>query len=278
MGYYLKVEQNVKIYVEDLNEEGKNTILFLHGWPGSHKLFEYQFDYLSKKGYRCIGLDQRGFGNSDKPLTGYDYNTLSDDVRAVIESLQLKNFTLAGHSTGGAIAIRYMARHNGYGVSKLALFAAAAPSLTKRSYFPFGLKTEAVEEIIKGTYADRPKMLRSFGDIFFYKKVSKPFSDWFFAIGLQAAGWATAEIAKTWLDEEQLFYDMRKIKVPTLILHGIHDKVCLFPLAEEQRRFIKDSKLVKFEQSGHGLFYDEREKFNKELIKFIENTKCKCES
>ncbi|WP_143316930.1 alpha/beta hydrolase [Clostridium sp. HBUAS56017] len=278
MGYYLKVEQNVKIYVEDLNEEGKNTILFLHGWPGSHKLFEYQFDYLSKKGYRCIGLDQRGFGNSDKPLTGYDYNTLSDDVRAVIESLQLKDFTLAGHSTGGSIAIRYMARHNGYGVSKLALFAAAAPSLIKRSYFPFGLKSEAVEEIIKGTYADRPKMLRSFGDTFFYKKVSKPFSDWFFEIGLQAAGWATAEIAKTWLDEEQLFYDMRKIKVPTLILHGIHDKVCLFPLAEEQRRFIKDSKLVKFEQSGHGLFYDEREKFNKELIKFIENTKCKCES
>ena len=72
MGYYIKAESNVKIYVEDLNENGTETILFLHGWPGDHNLFEYQFDYFSKMGYRCIGLDQRGFGESDKPLNGYD--------------------------------------------------------------------------------------------------------------------------------------------------------------------------------------------------------------
>ena len=97
MGYYIKVEKNVKIYVEDLNPEGKETILFLHGWPGSHKLFEYQFDQLPKMGYRCIGIDTRGFGESDKPLAGYDYNRLSDDVRNVVAALKLKNFTLAGH-------------------------------------------------------------------------------------------------------------------------------------------------------------------------------------
>ena len=77
--------------------------------------------------------------NSDKPWGGYDYNRLSDDVRCVVDALKLQDFTLAGHSTGGAIAIRYMARHNGYGVSKLALFAAAAPSLIKRPNFPYGL-------------------------------------------------------------------------------------------------------------------------------------------
>lgn len=272
MGYYLKVKPDVKIYVEDLNPEGKNTIVFLHGWPGSHKLFEYQFDYLPKKGYRCIGIDQRGFGESDKPLSGYDYDTLSDDVRAVVDKLQLKDFTLLGHSTGGAIAVRYMARHNGAGVSKLVLCAAAAPSLIKRSYFPYGLKADAVKDIINGTYNDRPKMLRSFGTTFFYTKISKPFSDWFFDLGLQAAGWSTAEVANTWLGEEELFNDMKKIKVPTLILHGIHDKVCLFPLGEEQKKLIKNSKLIKFEQSGHGLFYDERDKFNMELMKFVERS------
>ena len=73
MGYYVKVESNVKIYVEDLNPEGNKTILFLHGWPGSHKLFEYQFDQLPKMGYRCIGIDIRGFGDSDKPYTIYHY-------------------------------------------------------------------------------------------------------------------------------------------------------------------------------------------------------------
>lgn len=270
MGYYVRVEPNVKIYVEDLNPTGKKTILFLHGWPGSHKLFEYQFDQLPKMGYRCIGIDTRGFGNSDRPWGGYDYNRLADDVRCVVEALKLKDFTLGGHSTGGAIAIRYMSRHNGYGVSKLALFAAAAPSLIQRPYFPYGLPKESVNEIIKETYNDRPKMLRDFGDMFFFQHITEPFSDWFFQLGLKAAGWATASIANTWLGEESLFFELEKINVPTLILHGIHDKVCLFPLAQAQKQSIKNSKLVAFKESGHGLFYDERDKFNKELIQFIE--------
>lgn len=270
MGYYVKVEPNVKIYVEDLNPDGKKTILFLHGWPGSHKLFEYQFDKLPKMGYRCIGIDTRGFGESDKPCGGYDYNRLADDVRAVVEAIKLQDFTLGGHSTGGAIAIRYMARHNGYGVSKLALFAAAAPSLIQRPYFPHGLAKEDVNKIIEGTYNDRPKMLREFGDIFFFQHITEPLNEWLFQLGLQASGWATASVANTWLGEESLFSDLNKIHVSTLILHGIHDKVCLFPLAEAQRRGIKNSKLIPFEYSGHGLFYDECDKFNKELMKFVE--------
>ena len=271
MGYYIKAESNVKIYVEDLNENGTETILFLHGWPGDHNLFEYQFDYFSKMGYRCIGLDLRGFGESDKPLNGYDYDTLSDDVRCVIDQLQLKNVTLLGHSTGGAIAIRYMARHDECGISKLVLCGAAAPSLIRRSYFHYGLKEEAVKEIINETYIDRPKMLANFSKMFFYKPISKPFSDWFLNLGLKAAGWSTAAIANTWLDEESLFLDMKKINAPTLIIHGIHDKVCLFPLAEQQKKLIKNSKLVKMQNSGHGSFYDEREKFNNEVKCFIES-------
>ncbi len=269
MGYYVAVEPNVKVYVEDINQEGNKTIVFLHGWPGSHKLFEYQFDELPKRGYRCIGIDQRGFGKSDKPWGGYDYNRLADDVRCVVETLKLQNFTLAGHSTGGAIAIRYMSRYNGYGASKLALFAAAAPSLIKLPNFPYGLDKETVLNIIEGTYTDRPKMLNDFGDIFFFKHITKPFSDWFFQLGLQAAGWSTAAIANTWLNEE-LFYDLGTINVPTLIIHGIHDKVVPFDLGEVQRRSIKNSNLIPFQFSGHGSFYDEREKFNEELMKFVE--------
>ena len=270
MGYYVRVEKNVKVYVEDVNPEGKKTILFLHGWPGSYKLYEYQFDVFPKMGYRCIGLDTRGFGNSDKPWHGYDYDRLSDDVRCVIEALKLEDITLAGHSTGGAIAVRYMARHDGYGVSKLALIAAAVPSLIQRSHFPYGQKKEVIENIIEETYNDKPKMLRGFGEMFFFQDISEPFSEWFFSLGLEAASWATISIAKTWLGEEELFSDLKKIKVPTIILHGIHDKVCLFPLAEAQKKGIKNSKLVPFEYSGHGLFYDEKDKFNKELMKFIE--------
>lgn len=270
LGYYVKVNENVKVYVEDINIECKETIVFLHGWPGSHKLFEYQFDYFLRKGYRCVGLDQRGFGKSDKPAYGYDYNTLADDVKAVVEQLGLKDFTLVGHSTGGAIAIRYMSRHNGFGVSKLVLCAAAAPSLIKRVDFHYGLNKSAVDNIIRTTYMDRPKMLEDFGRTFFYKKVSRPFSEWFLQLGLQASGWATIAVANTWINE-CLFEDMKEITIPTIILHGIHDEVVLPPLSDIQNKLIKNSRMIKFKKSGHGLFYDEKDKFNEELMNFIES-------
>ena len=270
MGYYVNVEPNVKVYVEDINPSGTKTILFIHGWPGNHNLFEYQFNQLPKMGYRCIGMDIRGFGLSDRPWTGYDYDRLSDDVKSVVDALKLQNITLGGHSTGGAICIRYMSRHKGYGVSKLALFAAAAPSLVQRPYFPFGLQKQTVINIIQGTYNDRPNMLRGFGNMIFYNPVSVPLSDWIFQLGLQAASWSTVAIANTWLDEEELFNDLKTINVPTLILHGINDQVCLYPLAIAQKNSIRNSKLVPFEACGHFLFYDQRDRFNKELVQFME--------
>ncbi len=269
MGYYVMVEPNVKYYVEDLNPEGKKTILFLHGWPGSHKLFEYQFDVLPKLGYRCIGIDTRGFGDSDKPFRGYDFDRLADDVKCVVDELNLCDFTLLGHSNGGAIACRYMGRHKGYGVSKLILVAAAAPSLIKRPNFPYGTDREVVEQIIAGTYKDRPQMLRGFGDMFFFQHTSQAFSDWFFQLGLQAAGWATAAIAETWL-REVLFNDLSAIRVPTLIIHGIHDLIVPFDLGEVQNQYIKNSRLIPFDFSGHGVFYDEKDKFNDVVTCFIE--------
>jgi len=269
MGFYIRVEPDVNIYVEDLNPGGDKTIVFLHGWPGSHELFEYQFDVLPRNGYRCVGIDQRGFGKSDKPWSGYNYNRLSDDVRYVVESMNLRNFVLAGHSTGGAIAIKYMSRHSGYGVSKLALFAAAAPSLIKLPNFPYGIDKSTVTDIINGTYNDRPNMLNNFGEIFFFQYLTQPFSQWFLKLGLQAAGWATAAVANMWI-REQLFGDLETINVPTLIIHGIHDKVVPFELGEIQSKSIRNSTLLPFQYSGHGSFYDERDKFNAELMNFIE--------
>ncbi len=89
MGFYIYVEKDIKVYVEDINTSGKETVFFVHGWPGNHNLFEYQFNYLPKMGYRCIGIDYRGFGNSDRPWTGYDYNRLADDIRCVVNAMDL---------------------------------------------------------------------------------------------------------------------------------------------------------------------------------------------
>ncbi|TCP70262.1 non-heme chloroperoxidase [Baia soyae] len=272
LGYYIHVEPDVRIYTEDVNPKGKRTILFIHGWPANHNLFEYQFNDLPGYDCRCIGVDLRGFGKSDKPWRKYSLNRLADDIYCVIKSLQLQDIMLVGHSVGGAVAIRYMSRHCGYQVSKLALLGAAAPSVVQRPNFPHGLPIEEVNRLIEGTYEDRPKMLEQFGTSFFHQKISQPFAEWFLQMGLEAAGWATAKVAKTFRDET-LFSDLCEIHVPTLILHGIHDQVCLYPLATALHKGIPHSKLVPFEHSGHGLMWEEKEKLNKELIKFINGTK-----
>ncbi|MDQ0914625.1 alpha/beta fold hydrolase [Paenibacillus sp. V4I5] len=258
MGYFVNVEPGVNLYVEDINPEGSKTIVFIHGWPLNHKQFEYQFDVLPAKGYRCIGIDWRGFGNSDKPISGYNYDRLADDIRTVVGVLQLNNFTLVGHSTGGSIAIRYMSRYNGYGVSRLVLVDAAAP---------IGFTTDTANKFLNKTLNDRPKMMREVTDTFFFQYISAPFSDWFFQLGLQAAGWSTASVV-VMLRDEKLYTDLPKISVPTLIVHGIHDKVIPFAQAQELNQKIRNSQLVPFQYSGHGPFWEERDKFNQLLVQF----------
>jgi non-heme chloroperoxidase len=263
MGYLVNVDKDVHLFVEDLNPKGHKTIVFLHGWPFSHKQFEYQFDVLPKMGYRCIGIDWRGYGNSDKPINGYHYDRLADDIHAVIEALQLDNITLAGHSTGGAIAVHYVARYHGHRVSKLVLINAAVPK---------GLSKEMANRLLTETLNDRPQMIRGVIDSFFFQYITKPFADQFFQIGLQAAGWSTAAILKT-LRDENLGRDLPKIQVPTLIVHGIHDQIVPFAQAKEMHDKIKDAHLVPFQYSGHGTFWEERDKFNKLLVNFTNDTR-----
>lgn len=264
----ITVEPGVRVYVNDMKPSGNKTIVFLHGWPANYRLFEYQYNILPHMGYRCVGIDMRGFGNSDKPWCGYSYDRLADDLLQVIKALDLHNVTLLGHSTAGAVAIRYMARHNGFGVSKLVLCAAAAPSLIQRPGFPYGQKAENIEKnFIQAAYDDRPQMLENFGKLFFYQQVTPPLSDWLFQMGLQAASYSTIAISNDWLTEE-LFYDLPQIQVPTLIMHGIHDQVVPYTLGIVQNQEIRNSKLITFENSGHGLFYEERDKFNAELAQF----------
>ncbi|MGJ7913392.1 alpha/beta fold hydrolase [Neobacillus sp. LXY-1] len=259
MGYFVTVESGVKLYVEDLNPEGNRTIVFLHGWPLSHEQFEYQFNVLPVMGYRCIGIDWRGFGKSDKPISGYNFDRLADDIRTIVGVLQLDNFTLVGHSTGGAIAIRYVSRHNGYGVSNLVLVDAAAP---------IGFTTETATRFLAQALNDRPKLMQDVTDSFFFQYITNSFSEWFFQLGLQAAGWSTAAIIMT-LRDEKLYTDLQKIIVPTLIIHGVHDKVIPFSQAQELNQKVINSQLVPFHYSGHGPFWEERDKFNKVLMQFV---------
>jgi non-heme chloroperoxidase len=109
LSHKIKGVNGVSINIEDVGTG--RPIVFIHGWPVNHEMFEYQFTELPKHGYRCIGIDLRGFGDSDKPWNGYSYDTMADDLRAVLDNLNLQNVVLVGFSMRGAIAIHYMARH-----------------------------------------------------------------------------------------------------------------------------------------------------------------------
>lgn len=125
---FVTVEKDVHIFVEDINPgPGSKPVFFVHGWPLNHQMYQYQFNILPQHGFRCIAMDIRGNGQSDKPWTGYTYDRLADDIAIILEALQIENATLVGFSVGGALSIRYMSRYNGRRISKLALIDAVSP-------------------------------------------------------------------------------------------------------------------------------------------------------
>ncbi|ANU27027.1 alpha/beta fold hydrolase [Planococcus versutus] len=269
MGHFIEVEDGVKIYAEDIGSG--QPVVFIHGWPLNSKSFESQVQILAQQNFRFIGIDLRGYGKSDKPWTGYDYNTAASDVKAVIDHLKLDNFVLAGFSMGGPIAIRYLTKFGQQGVDKLLLLSAAAPLFTQRDDFNYNLKPEEVDDIIKQIKEDRPAFLAQFADMFFEQKQSPEFLQWFQLLGLEAAAHSTINSAIA-LRDEDLRDELADITLPTAIFHGKKDQICTYELGEEMAKQIPNSVLVPFKDSGHGINADEPERFNTELLSFLKSS------
>lgn len=266
---YIEVEPNVKIFAQDWGS-GK-PLVFISGWPFDHRCYEYQFNQLPKHGYRCIGIDMRGFGRSDRPWDGYSYDVFAEDILKVLRQLNVTDATLIGHSMGGAISLRYLAHHAHERISKLILMGAAAPIWTQRPSYPYGLSMDACNELLKLCYTDRAQLLENFGKIFFYSEnsISPKFAEWIQHMGMEASGHATAKCIIA-LRDTDLRADLKRITVPTAIMHSPHDKICPFDFANVMNKGITHSTIIRFENSGHGLFYDEWEKCNLEIMKFVE--------
>jgi non-heme chloroperoxidase len=266
---YIAVENNVRLHVTDLGE-GKPVVL-IHGWPLSDAMYEYQYQFLVEKGYRVIGISLRGFGKSDKPYGAYNYDVYARDINVVLEKLDIKDATLGGFSMGGAIAIHYLAKYTSARVSKLALFGAAAPVWTKRNDYNYGFTKAAVDELIALSKVNRPKLLENFGKIFGASETALPegIANWLGGINLEASPYATTQSLIA-LRDTDLRGELSEIHIPTAIFHGTKDLICEFALAEQMHQGIEDSYIVAFENSGHGLFVEELEKFNTELLSFLQ--------
>ena len=264
---YIEVEPNVHLHITDAGN-GK-AIVLIPGWPLSDEMYEYQYTDLINHNFRVIGITLRGFGRSSKPYGAYDYDVHALDIKRVLDQLEIEDATLCGFSMGGAIAAMYVSLYGTMRVSKLVLAGAATPCWTQREDFPYNLLKSDVDDLIALNNTDRPKLLSNFAKIFSATKTSlnKGIGNWLTAINLSASSYATGKCLMA-LRDTDLRHDLKKIEIPTLIMHGKKDKICSFDLAKQTKKLIPNAHLVAFEKSGHSLFLEETKKFNAELIKF----------
>jgi non-heme chloroperoxidase len=262
----------VKINYNDYGV-GKPVIL-ISGWPLSKEMWEYQIDDLVNSGHRVIAYDRRGFGKSSQPWDGYDYDTLADDLKAIIDHLELEDVTLVGFSMGGGEVVRYFSRHGGLHVSSIVLIAAVTPYMLKTESNPDGVPQEAFDTMSDQLKNDRINFLDEFGKIFFgigplSKPLSTPLLEYYRTLCAVASPRATAACAKAFSSTD-FRSEMKLISVPALIIHGDEDKtVPIDATGKQSAKAIPDSTFIVYEGAPHGLFYTERKKLNADLVNFL---------
>ncbi len=264
--------EEIKLSYYDYGQ-GKPVVL-IHGWPLSKEMFEYQLDALVGAGLRVIAYDRRGFGKSDQPWSGYDYDTLTDDLKAVIDELNLTDVTLLGFSMGGGEVARYFTRYGGSNVSKAILVSSVVPYLPQTDDNPDGVPQDKLQDMADQMKQDRVGFLDSFGKTFFgislvNHPVSAPLLNYYLMLEAMASPKATMDCMKAFAFTD-FRQDAMNINVPTLIIHGGGDKtVPIETSGHRAAQLIKNNQFIIYEGAPHGLFYTEKERLNQDLINFI---------
>lgn len=261
-----------KIFYEDLGL-GRPVVL-VHGWPLDHTMWDYQVAALTDAGFRCIAYDRRGFGKSNKPLTGYDYDTLTSDLKALIDELELENAVLIGFSMGGGEVVKYFSNYGGHGVAKAILISSIAPYMLQSQDNPDGVPQEQLEEIKRSIQKDRPGFLGDFGKQFYgVGLLNNPVSEQRLTSDLICAMQATLKstlgCAESFSSTD-LRQDMASVNVPTLIIHGDKDQtVPIKATGEQAAKMISGSEFIVYKGEPHGLFITAKDQLNADLINFI---------
>lgn len=269
---YIVTEDNTKLYVKDWGS-GRPVIL-LHGWPLSSDSWDHQAMAIAEAGYRAIAYDRRGFGRSSQPWNGYDYDSLSDDLAAVIEQTDARDAVIVGFSMGGGEVARYMSRHGGQGVSKAALISSVVPFRLKTDDNPLGTEQEAFDKTALAIREDRAAFLTGFFRKFYgIGTVGHLISDELLEdarhVAMQASLKATLECL-TAFSTTDFRTDLPAFKVPTLIIHGTEDNtVPIEASAREAAKGIAQSTLLEYEGAPHGLTVTHKDRLTQDLLDFI---------
>jgi pimeloyl-ACP methyl ester carboxylesterase len=257
----ITVETGVQLYVEDWGQG--QPIVLIHGWPADHRIFEFHMLRLARQGFRAVAIDLRGFGDSDKPWHGHDYDTWARDIGAVFQRLDLQDVLLVGYSMGGAIAAHYLATSHDPRVTRLALLSAALPAAAPRPQdkTPY---TNAIREV----QMDRAQMaLNYFTSMGAAAPLPAALAHYLQHLTFHASLWAMVRGLEE-LRDRDLSDELRAITVPVRILHGVLDNNIPFALAETQHRLVPSATLIPFADSDHNLIYFHQERIVEELAAF----------
>jgi non-heme chloroperoxidase len=264
---------NIELYYED-HGTGKPVVL-IHGWPLSGSSWEKQVPVLLQAGYRVVTYDRRGFGDSSKPASGYDYDTLAGDLHSLITDLDLRDATLVGFSMGGGEVARYIGTYGSERVGKAVFMAAIPPFFLKTPDNPTGVDGAVFEGIKKAIAADRPAFLSKFFadfynvDVLGGKQISDEVVRLSWNIGAGASPKGTLDCVSAWLTDFRK--DLQRIDVPTLVVHGDADRITpLSATGTPTQTAVKGSRLVVVKGGPHGLNWTHAEEVNRELLAFVE--------
>lgn len=270
---FIKTRDDTNLYVKKWGSGP--AVMLIHGWPLTADSWDEVALALAENGFTAIAYDRRGFGRSDQPFKGYDYDTFADDLADVMKGCGVSDAALIGFSMGGGEVARYLSRHGAANIAKAGLIGAIVPYLAKTDDNPDGVPGELLETLQQQLREDRGKFYATFLNQFYgVGFISSPVSD-----EVIKGSWAQAMMAglhpalasmRAWATDFRP--DLEAFTVPTLIIHGTADKnVPIDPTARAAAKAIPNAKLIEYDGSPHGLFATDQQRFIGDLLAFLKD-------
>jgi non-heme chloroperoxidase len=272
---YITTRDGVEIYYKDWGPKNGQVVTFSHGWPLDSDSWESQMQFLADKGYRVVAHDRRGHGRSSQPWEGNDMDHYADDLDTVIDTLDLKDATLVGFSTGGGEVARYVGRHGTKRVKKLVLVSSVPPIMVKTAFNPDGVPMDVFDGLRKASLENRGQLYLDLasGPFFGYNRPGAEPSQ-----SSILSFWRQGMLggAKNTYDSIAAFSatdfraDLAKFDKPTLVIHGGDDQIVPVDITgRASARLVKGAKLIVYEGAPHGIADTRKERLNQDLLDFL---------
>ena len=271
---YFETKDRTSIYFYDWGPRTGEPVILIHGWPLTSASWEYQARVLADAGFRVIAYDRRGFGRSDWPATGYEYNTLASDLNDLLTGLNLTGATLVGFSMGGGEVARYLGTYGQSRVTKAVFISAVTPYLLKSDDNPEGVDKKVFDEMVEKITQDRPDFMQTFAPGFYgrsaiHHTVSEAQVEFFRSMAGTASPMAVINLVRAF-SETDFRSDVAKITVPTLVIYGTKDTTVPGEASGARMKgLLANSETLVYDGEPHGLTNTVPDKLNNDLLTFL---------